>query len=125
MHFACRIAVLVSMKARRRERARKRPFLRDEEFAVESVASEGLTPDAALSSRAMASILRELLDVLPMEQAEALALHCVLGYSIAEIAEACEVPKETVRSRIRASKRTLRARVLGDPRLSDLIEESS
>jgi RNA polymerase sigma-70 factor (ECF subfamily) len=125
LHFACRIAVLTAMKALRRERARKRPFLREHELELDSLASSAHHPESELSARATAAALRDLLDRLPLEQAEALALHCALGFSVAEIASACEAPAETVRSRLRLAKHALRARILGDPRLTELLEESS
>jgi RNA polymerase sigma factor (sigma-70 family) len=125
LHFACRIAVLTAMNLRRREAARKRQAIRDTEFDVESAASPLAPPDAALSARASMEIVRELLDSLPMEQAEVLALHCILGFTMAEIAEAAGAPLETVRSRFRLAKRAVRTRVIGDPRLRRAMEDSS
>ena len=123
--LAGRVAALTAMKARRRNAARKRQSIRDDQSSVELLPSEAPGPDLELSAQASADAVRRLLDLLPTEQAEVLALHCVLGYTVQEIAEACRVPRETVRSRLRLSKRALRAHVLGDPRLAEMLERSS
>src|SRR5262245_52114700 len=112
LHFVCRVAFLTAMAQRRRDSARKRASVRDDEVAVDLLpgASEG--PDAALAQRLAARALRELLDTLPLEQAEALALHCALGYTVAEVAALCGARVETVRSRLRLAKNALRERIL-------------
>jgi RNA polymerase sigma-70 factor, ECF subfamily len=120
--LACRVAALTAMKARRRGSARKRHSVRDDQSSVELLPSEAAGPDTELSAQASADAVRRLLDLLPSEQAEVLALHCVLGHTVQEIAEACQIPRETVRSRLRLSKRALRAHVLGDPRLAEMVE---
>jgi RNA polymerase sigma factor (sigma-70 family) len=122
LHFACRIAVLTAMNVRRRERAEKRRRTRDDAMAVEALPSQLPAPDAALSARVTADLVRELLDSLPIEQAEVLGLHCVVGYAVPEIAAASGVPIETVRSRLRLAKQALRARVLVSPRLDEISE---
>lgn len=123
LHFACRVALLTAMNARRRELTRKRLSLRDDSLGVEQLSSPLPGPDSSLSARAAAALVRELLDSLPLEQAEALALHCVLGYTVAEIAQATSAPQETVRSRLRLAKRVLRERAREDERLASLTEE--
>jgi RNA polymerase sigma factor (sigma-70 family) len=124
-HFVCRVAVLTAMNVRRRHSAHKRTFLRDEEASIDAVPSLRGAPDAELVARESAEAVRELLDTLPLEQAEVLALHCVLGYTIPEIAATSSIPAETVRSRLRLSKQALRDRALHDPRLLDLVREST
>jgi RNA polymerase sigma factor (sigma-70 family) len=124
MYLACRVAALTAMKARRRNAARKRQSIRDDQHPVELLASQAPGPDTELCTRADAEAVRELLDLLPMEQADVLALHCVLGYTVQEIAALCHIPHETVRSRLRLSKRALRVYVLGDPRFAGILEES-
>jgi RNA polymerase sigma-70 factor (ECF subfamily) len=52
--------------------------------------------------------MREALSRIPPEQAETLALRIVLGWSIAEVAAATDVPANTVRSRLRLAKTALR-----------------
>jgi RNA polymerase sigma-70 factor (ECF subfamily) len=125
LHFACRVAVLTAMSVRRRDATLKRRSIRDDDASLELVPSGLPAPDAVLSTRDAAEVVRELLDALPVEQAEVLALHCVLGYTVREIADAAGVPLETVRSRLRLSKQAIRERVLTDPRFEGLLEESS
>ncbi|MCA9675149.1 MAG: sigma-70 family RNA polymerase sigma factor [Kofleriaceae bacterium] len=52
--------------------------------------------------------LADLLDQLPGEQREALVLHFSAGMTVPEIAELTGAPFETVRSRLRLAKQTLR-----------------
>jgi len=66
---------------------------------------------------------RELLADLPEAQAEVLALRAVEGYSVEEIAEMTAAPLESVRSRLRLAKATLRERIEREPALADLREE--
>jgi RNA polymerase sigma factor (sigma-70 family) len=117
--------VLTAMNVRRRDAAQKRHSQREDGLEVELFPGSLPAPDAALSAQSNAQIVRELLDALPQQQAEVLALHCVLGYTVPEIAESAGVPLETVRSRLRLAKQAVRARVLGDPRLGKMVEESS
>jgi RNA polymerase sigma-70 factor (ECF subfamily) len=125
LHFVCRVAVLTAMNVRRRDAAQKRYSQREHGLEVELFPGSSPAPDAALSAQGNAQIVRELLDALPQQQAEVLALHCVLGYTVPEIAESAGVPLETVRSRLRLAKQAVRERVLGDPRLGKMVEESS
>lgn len=120
LHFVCRVAVLTAMNARRREAAHKRAAERDEGVGVDDLAARVAQPDAAVSAREAAEVVRGLLDRLPEEQAETLALHSVLGYTASEIAALDGAPIETVRSRLRLAKAALRARIMGDPRLATL-----
>jgi RNA polymerase sigma-70 factor (ECF subfamily) len=69
--------------------------------------------------------LRDLLAELPEAQSETLAMRAVLGHSIDEIAEALDVPINTVRSRLRLAKAALRERIETDPSLGELLEETS
>lgn len=125
LSFVCRVAALTAMQVRRREAAQKRQGLRDDGFDFEQAASALLSPDDELSARVSAEAVRRLLDTLPLEQAEALALHCVLGFTLPEVAASSGAPLETVRSRLRLAKVALRERVLKEPALSPLVEESS
>jgi RNA polymerase sigma factor (sigma-70 family) len=125
LYFVCRVATLTAMNVRRRDARLKRSSEREDAASVDLLAIEGHSPDERLFAEASANIVRELLDSLPMEQAEVLALHCVLGYTVPEIAESHDVPAETLRSRLRAAKRALRERLLDDPRFPELVGESS
>lgn len=122
--FVCRIAALQAMQVLRRDRTQKRAAVRQDAFDFEEMASAARGADEELAARASAEIVRQMLDTLPIEQAEVLALHCVLGFSVPEVAEASGVPLETARSRLRLAKQALRARLLADPRLAGAVEES-
>ncbi len=118
LHFACRVAVLTAMNVRRRDGTQKRLRARDDAVPVDAYPSRSPAPDAQLIAHARAEAMRELLDTLPVEQAEVLAMHCVLGYTVREIADASGSPCETVRSRLRLAKNALRDRVAEDPELA-------
>ena len=64
----------------------------------------------------------ELLSELPAPQAEALALHCVLGFTVSETAVACGVPENTVRSRLVTAKAALKKRLGEDAALREELE---
>jgi RNA polymerase sigma factor (sigma-70 family) len=123
LHFACRIAVLTSLAARRRSRFEVSLYGTPEPDAVDWAAAQGPGPTQALASSRRRELLRELLDSLSYVQAEALVLHCVLGHTIDEIARMTEVPANTARSRVRLAKEALRTRVLGDPLFGELLGE--
>jgi len=124
-HFAARVALRTAMNARRRQRAAKRNHGLADELEADEAACEGAAPDALVASRVGVRLARELCDALPPPQAEALALHCVLGYTMSEVAAICGAPLETVRSRLRTAKAALVAHALADPRLRDLVEETA
>ncbi len=69
--------------------------------------------------------LRQLLDELPPEQAEALAMHCVLGCTVEETAAATGVPINTVRGRLVTAKSALRKILTENSELSDLLRGAS
>ena len=121
VHFACRVAVQTAMNVRRRESAIKRRAQGDR-VDLDAVADARPGPDAEAEGRASAELVRELVSTLPDAQAEALALHCVLGFTVNEIAETAGLPVETVRSRLRLAKNALRARAEATPGLEGLVE---
>jgi RNA polymerase sigma factor (sigma-70 family) len=127
VHFACRIAVLCAMHHRRMESARKRtvPYAAtgDDTDGVEASVSNDLGPeDSTVANRSSNAVL-ELLNTLPDAQADAFALHAILGYTTTEIADSLEVPLETVRSRLRLARQALRRKVLANPVLREALEE--
>lgn len=115
-HFACRIATLTALKA-----LRKRP--RDPVAILDEDCWEGVAPDHWVQASNRRQLLRSMLDDLPEAQAEALVLHYVAGHSVEEMAQAARIPAETIRSRLRLAKGTLRARIAGDPSMADILEE--
>lgn len=115
VHFAKQIAVRRAIDGLRGTiRERKR---RDSLPPV----CESTTPPTLLERRQR--LWRELLAELPPAQAEVLALRAIDGYSIEELAELTGAPLETVRSRLRLAKATLRERIAREPALADLITE--
>lgn len=125
LHFACRVAVLTAMNARRRAAATKRAWRRQAEVELECLPADVSDPDRTLDERTAMVAVRHLMTTLPVSQAEALALHCVLGCTIDEIASDLSIPSETVRSRLRLARQTLRKLVLGDSSLTDIVEGAS
>ena len=124
-HFAARVALRSAMNARRRHRAAKRNHGLPDLMDTDETASNDAPPDFLAASRASVQLARELCDSLPPAQAEALALHCVLGYTVSEVASICDAPLETVRSRLRSAKAALVASALADPRLRYLVEDTA
>jgi RNA polymerase sigma-70 factor (ECF subfamily) len=118
-HFACRVAVQTAMNARRRAAHRERttPNVPPEELA--EVAHEGQSPAELLAAARRREVLRALLEELPPEQAEVLALHTMLGHSVGEAAAVTGVPVNTVRSRLRAALGTLREWTAADALLAE------
>ena len=57
--------------------------------------------------------LRQALEQLPPEQNVCLVMHYLEGWSVAEIAEALDVPEGTVKTRLRAGRERL-SRLLGE-----------
>jgi RNA polymerase sigma-70 factor (ECF subfamily) len=123
LHFACRIGVLTAMNVRRRDATKKRASLRAYDVEPETVANQDLAAPAAMAAAARARAVRELVDALAPAQAEVIALHIMLGYTVREIAESSGVPVETVRSRLRLAKQALRERISEDPLLAHLVKE--
>jgi RNA polymerase sigma factor (sigma-70 family) len=113
--YACRIAFRTALAVRRRAQQ----FASAHKQHVD--APEPLADDVGLTAEATrrTQLLRTLLDALPPDQAEALALRTMLGWSLDEIAQASGVPLNTVRSRMRLAKEALRARIEADPALAE------
>jgi RNA polymerase sigma factor (sigma-70 family) len=112
--YASRIAFRTALRARRRTKvdATRRQMLArlssDEQVAV--------TSHEAPEERRR-KLLRDLMEEIPEEQAEALALRVVLGWSLDEVARATSAPVNTVRSRVRLAKEALRRRIEAAPEL--------
>jgi len=121
--FATRTAVLVAMNARRKRAASKRG---GEQPAwstdLDELVAQPDGPEQRLVQAQAAQAVRALLLTLPAAQAEALALHCVGGCTLAEIAEATHAPLQTVKSRLRLARRALRLTLDGKPALLELLE---
>jgi RNA polymerase sigma-70 factor (ECF subfamily) len=122
-HFACRVALQSAMNARRRLSATKRSVPTGQQCDADDASDDEPDVESRATSRAGVELLRRLCEELPSAQAEALALHLVLGHTIAEVATICEAPIETVRSRLKTARANLLKRAWDDPRLRELLEE--
>lgn len=118
--YASTIAFRTALRLRRRERITSS---RREQLA-QLAAEEGLAepPSEYASAEQRRKLLRELLDELPEEQAEAFALRVILGWSLEEVATASAAPINTIRSRVRLAKEALRRRLDATPGLTDELE---
>jgi RNA polymerase sigma-70 factor, ECF subfamily len=117
-HYASRIAARTAVHAHRRASALR--LRHDDLFdAEEASAPNGLEETLAERQK---QLVRDLLGVIPHEQAEALTLRIVLGWSLEEIASASGAPLNTVRSRLRLAKEALRRRIESDPMLREELE---
>jgi len=115
--YACRIAARAAVAARRRVRARNATTSPLDDLHAPEATEPSPHENAARARRT--ELLRELLETLPEEQAECLALRAVLGWSLEEVAAASGVPVNTVRSRVRLAKEALRRRIESNPKLAD------
>ncbi len=120
-HFACRVALLTSMNARRRHGYRSRHTPSTAPEALEAQGDDRVAPDRLLEATRRRDALRDLLLELPGPQAEVLGLHTMLGHTVQEVAAAIGCPVDTVRSRLRAALATLRARVRADQTLIEAL----
>lgn len=118
--YATRIAARAAMASRRRIRARH--YDEFDETAHRVVSSR--SPDVISDAERRQALLLELLDTLPAEQAETLGLRVVLGLSLQEVADATQVPLNTVRSRVRLAKEALRERILSNSSYLETLGET-
>jgi RNA polymerase sigma-70 factor (ECF subfamily) len=125
LHFACRVAVQTSMNARRKAgyRSRHTPSMPPADLV--DLARDDRSPPQLIEAARRREALRQLLCELPEVQAEVLALHTLLGYTVEETAAATQVPVNTVRSRLRNALARLRERVQGHATLRDPREVES
>jgi len=113
LRVSCRVAVLTAMNARRREAASKRSGTRAHLSEPDEIPADTSDVEDLVEARRAMQAVRALMVSLPEQQAEALALHCVLGFNIAEISECTDSPVETVRSRLRLARGALRSTLFG------------
>ena len=105
--FASRIAVNLSLTARRKQRDLRLTFFDPAGLTDRSPlwAAEVTDHELAIYRR---RLLHDLLVRLPVEQAEVLSLHVMVGHSLSEIAAAMSTPVGTIKSRLRLAKECLR-----------------
>lgn len=118
--YATTIAVRTAIGARRRGRVER--SRRDSGADADAIAASCEEPGDEISSLRRKEVLRDLLAELPPEQAEALAMRVVLGWSLEEIASQSGAPLNTVRSRLRLAKESLRKTIESQPGLCELLE---
>jgi RNA polymerase sigma factor (sigma-70 family) len=118
--YASRIALHVALRARRNAALRRS---RSQTLAQISASDpDAVWPGCEVSAERRKRAMRDLLSDLPEEQADALALRVMLGWSLEDVAQATGAPLNTVRSRVRLAKEALRRRIEADPTLSDELE---
>lgn len=122
-HFASSIVAKVSLASKRRTRTRH--DRQDDGVEVDLLESDRPTLNDHVTAERRRVAIRGLLDEIPEEQAEALALRIVFGFSLAEVSSTTGVPANTVRSRVRLAKEALRRRIEARPELMDLLEAAS
>jgi len=123
LHFVCRVAVQTAMNARRRGRTRARHVEATDDAELAELSRDDISPAELLAAARRRAALRQLLADLPEPQAEALALHTILGYTTEETAQVTGVPVNTVRSRLRAALSTLRQAVLTEGKRLEIVRE--
>jgi RNA polymerase sigma-70 factor (ECF subfamily) len=107
--YAARIGVHTALRARRKG---KRALQHTETLARYGEEHEStLSPEEDALAARRRELLRNLLTDLPAEQAEALTLRVVLGWTLDEVSRATGAPLNTVRSRVRLAKEALRKRI--------------
>jgi RNA polymerase sigma factor (sigma-70 family) len=122
-HFASRIVARIAVAARKRGHVRSER--RDDEVDVDSLPRAPESTSDVVDAERRRELVRGLMETLPDEQSETLALRIVLGFSLEEVAEATGVPMNTVRSRVRLAKTALKKRIEADPVLAEVLEVES
>jgi RNA polymerase sigma-70 factor (ECF subfamily) len=106
-HYAVRIAFRATLHTKKRSiRWRDRFRLTGTIEDSTDYGSASPSEEAMLTQRRKA--LERVLNKLPKEQSEALTLRIMLDFSMNEIASICEVPLNTVKTRLRLGKDALR-----------------
>jgi RNA polymerase sigma-70 factor (ECF subfamily) len=125
LHFACRIGVQTAMNARRKAGYRTRHTPSAPPADLADLARDERSPAQQIEAARRREALRGLLCELPAAQAEVLALHTLLGYTVEETAGAMQIPINTVRSRLRNALARLRDRVQGEAALFEAYGEDA
>lgn len=120
--YAKAIAVRSALAVRRR--AHRASGRTEDECDASSLPSNHPSPGEDVMAERRRVLLRQLLREIPIEQAEALAMRVVLGWSLPDVAASSGVPLNTVRSRIRLAKEALRRKIEAAPELRDALQIS-
>lgn len=120
LHFACRVGLQTAMNVRRRQAYRAHRSKELEQIGAAEQANAP-TPEQGVVARDCAEAVRGMLSSLPDPQAEVIGLHYMVGLSVGEVANVMECPLETVRSRLRLGRQTLRKLAVADPTWSEMV----
>ena len=119
--FALTIAFRHALHAKRRQRDVKR-WIGAFQRLHEPLMNHGPSPARDFEIERRRALVAGLLTTIPRAQAETLGLRAVVGLSIEEIAEMTATPANTVRSRLRLAKGSLRKAIESDAELADFLE---
>jgi RNA polymerase sigma-70 factor, ECF subfamily len=100
------VALLTALATRRRRQVRISKD--DDSTDLDRFIDDRPSPAELVDAGRRRQCLRQLLDALPMAQAEVLALHVMLGYTVEETGAMTNAPTNTVRSRLRRGLAALR-----------------
>ncbi len=117
--FACRIAFRTALGVRKRARTSVHRYAPTENVGDD--VPDHRSPESISLTRRRTDTMRVLMEEIPVEQAEALALRIIVGWSIEQIAESSGAPINTVRSRLRLAKEALRKKIESDPELQEAL----
>ena len=122
--FSSRIAIHTAISSRRRAQT-VRANLSSLAAINQVQEQQGPSPRADSMAAQRRQLVRQLLEQLPSEQAETLALHVMMGYSLPEVALAMSAPLNTVKSRLRLAKGALKRALDQNPSLVEQLEVDS
>ncbi|HVR62564.1 MAG TPA: RNA polymerase sigma factor [Polyangia bacterium] len=122
MQYVRQLALRRALTARARRWRRARLVRKAQELLAGDAEAASLADPVVAGRRAI--MVRDLLDKLPAEQAQALALRVLQGLSPRQIARVTCSSVNTVRSRVRLAKEKLRARILTEPGIYDLLTDA-
>lgn len=106
LHYAARIAVRVSLSAQRAK------YRRDGRVSLREELDDLVHPDGVVEHPARRRLLlRQLLTELPSNQAETVVMRLCLGLSLDEVADLTQAPVNTVRSRLRLARESIRRKL--------------
>ena len=123
MQYVRQLALRRALSARAHRRRRER-LLRKAQEQMRDDAELDSAADPVVAGR-RAVMVRDLLNALPVEQGQALAMRVLQGLSPRQIARATCASVNTVRSRVRLAKQKLRARILSEPGIYDLLSDDA
>jgi RNA polymerase sigma factor (sigma-70 family) len=121
--YATIIAVRTALAMRKRSRLEQ--SRREDDVEADAMPEHCLSQSEEVAANRRKELMRDLLDDLPAEQSEALAMRIVLGWSIKEIASHSSAPLNTVRSRLRLAKEALKSKIEANPDLASALEVPS